>query len=233
MLEKNNTFATTITIITVLGLLAVFGLSLIFHTYTDEAWLVGGEPRLNAEGQPVGPNWRDNEPTMRLETMRVVVVVSGVIALLGVIFVIATNSKNMKKQNIVGIVLVVLSLFTVLGFQTLFYPCMEMMAASPRPMRCVWTMRTLFAVAAVIGAAGAMMMFSRVLAFAKGVNFSAVFAGLAFLAIPTMATGACVVHRCVDGFRPFSIVMGGVMTVVAIAGAFMLKNNEEDMGDEA
>ncbi|MCL2842946.1 MAG: DUF4418 family protein [Oscillospiraceae bacterium] len=212
----------------ILGVLVVAGVSLGVFSYTDYIF------EHVATGEPVEPDWRPGEIPLHLDTVRIIASIGGAVSLLGLILFLVGHAKEIRKQDIIGILFVVLGSLTMLGFLTgMFYPCYHTMPAAPRPMRCIFTMRVLSGVASMIGISGVLMLvFRKVKAIALGLNMAVVLAGIVFLLIPTVATGVCVVHRCVDGFLPFSIIMGGVMTAVSLVSVFVLAKQEADEDEE-
>jgi len=214
-----------------LGILAVLSVTLIFHAYTyadSDVFNAGGD-LVTAEGEILG-DWRSNELTMYLGTQRIIVGIAGGVIALGIILFIAISAKPIKSRDIIAAALIVAATATVVGFLTVFYPCYEMMApARLRPMRCVWTMRVLFGILGAVNVSGfLMLLYRKSKDLVKGLNLAVVLLGVAFLLTPTTLTGVCVVHRCVDGFRPFALVMGGVMLALALINILLLKKREED-----
>ncbi|MCL2599886.1 MAG: DUF4418 family protein [Treponema sp.] len=215
----------------VFGVLAVAGATMFFHAYTYADTDV-----TNAAGDIVTPaggirgDWRDGEWTIYLGTLRTLVAIAGAVVVLGMVLYLVGLAKALKSHDIMVLILIALGTVTVLGFLTAFYPCTDMMApVRLRPMRCVWTMRVLFGIAAAINVSGVLTLaFRRSKDFVKGLNTGVVMLGGLFVLIPTTLTGVCVVHVCVDGFFPFAVVMGAVMLTASMANAFLLNRKEED-----
>ena len=214
-----------------LGILAILSVTLLFHAYThadNDVFNAAGD-LVTAEGEILG-DWRSNELTMYLGTQRIIIgIASGVVAL-GIVLFLIVGEKPIKSRNVIVLALIVAATATVIGFLTIFYPCYEMMApARLRPMRCVWTMRVLFGILGAINVSGfLMLLYRRSKELVKGLNFAVVLLGIAFLLTPTTLTGVCVVHRCVDGFRPFALVMGGVMLALTLINVILLVIRKED-----
>jgi len=210
-----------------LGVLAIIGVTLGFHSYTDDIFVHV------ATGEPVEPDWRAFEFPMHLDTMQLITAIAALVSFAGVVLFLIGHSKDIRRQDIIGILFVALGMLTILGILSdAFYPCGHTMPASPRPMRCVWTMRTLFAVAGMVGLSGVLMLaFRRSREIALGLNLAGLLASVVFLLIPTAATGVCTVHQCVYGFAPFSRVMGGLMIAFSLFALFLLRKRE-DYDDE-
>jgi len=246
-----------------LGILVTVGVTLGFHSYTDDFYMVQvlnenadtGEavsswqaittvdpsvdnivmhinPETGLEEMVVRPpQWRPHEHPMHLDNMRIIVGISGSISLLGIILYIASQGTVLKKQDVFGLVFIVLGLLFIIGVMTVFYPCKEQMPAQPRAMRCVWTMRVLLAVSGAISASGAAMLLARSRELALGINIAVISTGIAFVMIPTLATGACPAHGCADGLDPFSKVMGCMFILCALFGAFLQSKEQEEEDD--
>lgn len=252
-MKKNNMFAIALI---ALGLLVILGVSLGFHSYTEDFYMVqvlveDAEGEVSPVWRPATavtaddvvamtdggemvvrpPNWRAGEHPLHLSTVRTVALIGLAVSLLGVILLLAGKAKELRRQDVIGLIITLLGMAAIIGFLTAFYPCTYQMPAMPRAMRCVFTMRVLYAVAGVISGAGIFMLLSRSREFAKGLNVMVILSALAFIAIPTMATGVCVAMICVELFRPFAIVMGCVMLVASAIGAVLLRKREDNEDD--
>ena len=236
-------------ILIVLAVLVIIGVTLGFHSYTDDAYRLMANPDGTAMYRPDGtqwlndageimvrpPQWRPGEVPMHLDTMRMIAGIAGGVGALGILLFLAGQAKALKKQDLIGILLVVLSLGMIFVYLTVLYPCRETMPAMPRMMRCFFTMRVLFAVAGAIGLSGAAMLaFRRSREVAKGLSIAAILASVAIIVIPTMATGVCAnpAMPCYAPFVPFAVVMGGAMLLVSLIGMFLLNKREDEDGNE-
>jgi len=236
-------------ILIALAVLAMLVVTLGFHSYTEDAYRLmeqadgtpmyrpDGTQWVNDAGETIvrAPDWRPGEVPMHLDTMRVLAGIAGGAALLGIVLYLIGQAKEIRKQDVIGSLLIALSLLTIMGYLTIFYPCTATMPLMPRMMRCFFTMRVLFTVAGAIGLAGVLLLvFRRSQEYARGLCMAAMPAGLAFLAIPTLATGVCANPdmACYHVFVPFALVMGGAMTAVSLVGALLFGKREEDEDEE-
>jgi len=225
-MQKSNIFSH---VVIATGLIVVAIITLLFHSYTYAEVNIFNAPGelIWAVGDVVG-NWRDYEWTMYLGVTRILVGVGGGITLFGLLLHFSFRNNSLKSREAIAAILIFLALGATVGFLTIFYPCYEMMApAMLRPMRCIWTMRVLFGVNAIISTLGFfMLLHSPSKEFCKGINIALVLSVCLFLLVPQTLTGVCLAHRCVNMFRPFARVVGGLMLTVSIINTFLLKRVE-------
>ena len=232
----NNRLTFVALIIIAIGILTFSAVTLFFHAYTyatENVYHATTDALVTAEGDALGfgpGGWRDYEWTIYLGTQRIVAGIGAGLVGLGLVVFLAGRVKDLRGRDIMAVITVLLGTLAVIGFLTIFYPCFDMMLpARMRPMRCVWTMRVLFGVAASITAGGFfMLLFGRSKELVKGLNIGLITQGVAFILIPRTLTGFCLVHRCVDGFAPFSLVIGIVMLLVFVINVFVLRKKEDD-----
>lgn len=208
----------------VISAFAVIFFSVVFHAYGYGGQFPGSEG-----------NWRDYEWLMYIGTVRAIVVIAGVVSITGLISVtvVLWRDGTLYSRSIFGILLIAISILTVVGFTTMFYPCIEMAQPANRPMRCVWTMRSMNVVLGVIAFCGILMIaFNKSRDIVKGLFMSASLSIMGYMLIPVFATGVCLAHICTYRFRPFSMVMGIILISVAVFGFFSLFKNGEDNLDE-
>jgi hypothetical protein len=65
--------------------------------------------------------------------------------------------------------------------------------------------------------------------FIKGLNFTVITLGCLFLLVPTKLTGFCIAMICVDRYRPFTLVIGGVILALSIINALILGKKQNNM----
>jgi len=236
-------------ILIALAVIAIVSVTLGFHSYTEDAYRLMENPDGTVMFRPDGtqwvddagetivrpPQWRPGEVPMHLDTMRTIAGIAGGVGLIGVILFLVGQAKDIKKQDVIGVLLILLGLATIFVYLTVLYPCAATMPAMPRMMRCFFTMRVLFAVAGAISLMGILMLlFRRSKEIAMGLSMAAVLASVAVIVIPTMATGVCASPDmpCYAPFVPFAVVIGGVMTAVSLVGALVLAKREEEEDEE-
>jgi hypothetical protein len=225
-------------IIIALGIFIMAGVTLPFHAYirADNDIFNAGGDLVTAAGEIVG-SWRDGELTMYLGTMRIIAGVGGGIVLFGVVLFFVTRSKTITRREVMATIFLLLGVTAVLGVLTVFYPCTDMMApARLRPMRCVWTMRVLLGVLSAIKITSLVMLLSGKSREATlALSFGVTLLGFLFLLIPTMLTGVCASDTmpCVTATQPFTLVMSGLLCVVAFINTLLLARKREEQADEA
>ena len=209
-MKKMNLLALIILSVAVLSLVIT---AVFFHFYT-----------YNEEGGILG-EWRTNESLLYLGTARHISAVCGILIILSIVLLFASQDKLSRGQYIPGVLIVALSSIAIIGSLTSFFPCTEMMRMTGRPMRCYWTMKVLLGITGAISVSGVLMvLFCKSKEFINGLNTVLVMLSCLLLIMPARLTeGFCsTVMSCTEKYHPFTTMMAWLILVVSLVNAFLL-----------
>jgi len=204
-----------------LGVLALFIIAVFFQFYTYN------------EDVEIQGNWRLNESPMYLGTARIISLISGIAVVLCLILLFINQDKLTRKQSITGMIFIALGSLIIVGSLNSFYPCTEMMKMNDRPMRCYWTMKSLFGLAGAIGVLSVLMLlFNKSRDLVRGLNYAIIMFSCLYLLTPLKITeGFCSAmsgsHPCLESFRPFTIIIGSFILIIAVLNIFLMKKESK------